>query len=82
LRQPLQRVPRRRQPRQPLVRVEETSLSRHPRLRPSPEVRESTRDPQRQRFFEVSNWIHPFDDGNGRTARALCHFVMCVRMGA
>lgn len=28
------------------------------------------------------NWIHPFDDGNGRTARALCHFVMCVRMGA
>lgn len=25
------------------------------------------------------NWIHPFINGNGRTARAACHFVLCVR---
>lgn len=24
------------------------------------------------------NWIHPFINGNGRTARASCHFVLCV----
>jgi Fic family protein len=23
------------------------------------------------------NWIHPFEDGNGRTARAVCYLVMC-----
>ncbi len=23
------------------------------------------------------NWIHPFNDGNGRTARALCYLVLC-----
>lgn len=28
------------------------------------------------------NWIHPFDDGNGRTARALSYLVLCVRTGA
>ena len=27
------------------------------------------------------NWIHPFDDGNGRTARGLSHLVTCVRLG-
>lgn len=27
------------------------------------------------------NWIHPFDDGNGRTARSLSHLVTCVRLG-
>ena len=27
------------------------------------------------------NWIHPFADGNGRTARAVSYFVLCVRMG-
>lgn len=27
------------------------------------------------------NWIHPFFDGNGRTARAVCYFIFCVRVG-
>lgn len=27
------------------------------------------------------NWIHPFIEGNGRTARAASYFVMCVRAG-
>jgi Fic family protein len=27
------------------------------------------------------NVIHPFINGNGRTARALCYFVLCVRSG-
>ena len=27
------------------------------------------------------NWIHPFDDGNGRTARAAAHLVLCTRLG-
>ena len=25
------------------------------------------------------NWIHPFINGNGRTARAGCYFVLCVK---
>ena len=25
-------------------------------------------------------WIHPFDDGNGRTARAASYFVLCQRL--
>ena len=28
------------------------------------------------------NWIHPFADGNGRTARAIAYLVLCVRAGA
>ena len=24
------------------------------------------------------NWVHPFDDGNGRTSRALSYLVLCV----
>ncbi|MBB3929218.1 Fic family protein [Kaistia hirudinis] len=28
------------------------------------------------------NWIHPFVEGNGRTARAVCYFLFCVRYGA
>jgi Fic family protein len=28
------------------------------------------------------NWIHPFIEGNGRTARAACYYVLCVRSGA
>ncbi len=28
------------------------------------------------------NWIHPFINGNGRTARAACYFVLCVKIGA
>jgi Fic family protein len=28
------------------------------------------------------NWIHPFIEGNGRTARAACYYVLCVRHGA
>lgn len=27
------------------------------------------------------NWIHPFSDGNGRTARALSFAILCVRLG-
>ena len=26
-------------------------------------------------------WIHPFDDGNGRTARAASYLVLSVRLG-
>lgn len=28
------------------------------------------------------NWIHPFVEGNGRTARATCYYLLCVRSGA
>ena len=28
------------------------------------------------------NWIHPFIEGNGRTARAVCYYLLCVRSGA
>jgi Fic/DOC family len=28
------------------------------------------------------NWIHPFIEGNGRTARAVCYYLMCVTTGA
>lgn len=27
------------------------------------------------------NWIHPFTEGNGRTARAVSYLVLCVRLG-
>ena len=27
------------------------------------------------------NQIHPFVNGNGRTARAVCYFVMCLKVG-
>ena len=27
------------------------------------------------------NWIHPFLDGNGRTARAFSYFLLCVKFG-
>lgn len=27
------------------------------------------------------NWIHPFQDGNGRTARASSYLVLCARLG-
>lgn len=27
------------------------------------------------------NLIHPFINGNGRTARAVCYFILCVRAG-
>ena len=27
------------------------------------------------------NHIHPFINGNGRTARAACYFVLCVKAG-
>jgi len=28
------------------------------------------------------NWIHPFVEGNGRTARAICYYLLCVRSGS
>jgi Fic family protein len=28
------------------------------------------------------NWIHPFDDGNGRTARAASYLVLCTKLGS
>ena len=28
------------------------------------------------------NWIHPFIEGNGRTARAACYLLICLRHGA
>jgi len=27
------------------------------------------------------NWIHPFIEGNGRTARSTCYYLLCVREG-
>jgi Fic family protein len=27
------------------------------------------------------NWIHPFIEGNGRTARAACYYLLCTRSG-
>ena len=27
------------------------------------------------------NWVHPFVEGNGRTARAACYYLMCMRFG-
>jgi Fic family protein len=27
------------------------------------------------------NWIHPFVEGNGRTARAACYYLLCLRHG-
>jgi fido (protein-threonine AMPylation protein) len=28
------------------------------------------------------NWVHPFVEGNGRTARAACYYLICMRQGA
>jgi Fic/DOC family len=28
------------------------------------------------------NWIHPFNDGNGRTARALSYIILCIKLGS
>jgi len=27
------------------------------------------------------NWVHPFLEGNGRTARATCYYLLCAREG-
>jgi Fic family protein len=27
------------------------------------------------------NWIHPFIEGNGRTARATCYYLLCTKVG-
>lgn len=26
-----------------------------------------------------ANWIHPFVEGNGRTARAACYYLICLK---
>ena len=31
-------------------------------------------------LWRINN-IHPFRNGNGRTARALCYFILCVKAG-
>ena len=28
------------------------------------------------------NWVHPFIEGNGRTARAACYYLLCLKAGA
>jgi Fic family protein len=28
------------------------------------------------------NWVHPFIEGNGRTARAACYYLLCVKSGS
>lgn len=28
------------------------------------------------------NWVHPFVEGNGRTARAACYYLICMKHGA
>ena len=28
------------------------------------------------------NWVHPFVEGNGRTARAACYYVICMKAGS
>ena len=27
------------------------------------------------------NWVHPFIEGNGRTARAVCYYLLCTKLG-
>jgi Fic family protein len=27
------------------------------------------------------NWVHPFIEGNGRTARAVCYYLLCAKFG-
>lgn len=27
------------------------------------------------------NWVHPFVEGNGRTARAACYYLICMKQG-
>lgn len=40
-------------------------------------------DPVRLAAFALWNLnnIHPFENGNGRTARALCYFILCAKLG-
>ncbi len=42
-----------------------------------------TEDPVRLSAYVLwrLNWIHPFINGNGRTARAASYFVICVKIG-
>ncbi|MFE0752815.1 Fic family protein [Inquilinus sp. NPDC058860] len=28
------------------------------------------------------NWIHPFDDGNGRTSRIVSYLILCAHLGS
>lgn len=40
-------------------------------------------DPVRLASFALwlINYIHPFRNGNGRTARAICYFILCMKLG-
>ena len=40
-----------------------------------------TADPVHLRPMWKLNHIHPFINGNGRTARAACYFVLCLKLG-
>ena len=31
-------------------------------------------------LWRINN-VHPFVNGNGRTARAVCYFILCVKVG-
>ena len=59
-RKPLQRVPRRRKPLEPLIRVEEPALTRHRRHPCRRTAMESRQAAQRHGFFEVSEWVKRF----------------------
>ena len=33
-------------------------------------------------MWDTSDFIHPFINGNGRTARALCYCIICLKANA
>jgi Fic family protein len=46
-------------------------------------VNQSDEDPVQLAAYVLwrLNWIHPFEEGNGRTARAIAYLVLCVALG-
>ena len=47
------------------------------------QVNNSTADALHSAAFVLwrINWIHPFEEGNGRTARAVAYLVLCAQLG-